>query len=99
MDRPPIKYVENASGRNLAYWTYGEGPDLDWVPNFPVIWNTYGLFEPMARWLRRLASIGRLTSFDVSGTGGSDPIEPNRLPTMEQWMDEVRVVMDAEGID
>jgi class 3 adenylate cyclase len=100
MSRPPIKYVENAAGLNVAYWTHGEGPpEILWVPNFTGNCDVLWMHEPMARYLRKLSSIGRLTSFDSSGTGGSDPIEPDKLPTMEQWMDDVRAVMDAEKID
>lgn len=100
MTRPPIKYVQNSTGQHLAYWTFGEGsPDIVWVPNFVGHTDAYWMHEPMAQFLRRVASIGRLTTFDRAGTGGSDPIEPDELPTMEQWMDDVRAVMDAEGIE
>lgn len=100
MSRPPIKYVKNAAGLNVAYWTFGEGPpDILWVPNFTGNCDVLWMHEPLARYLRKLSSIGRLTAFDSSGTGGSDPIEPDKLPTIEQWMDDVRAVMDAEKID
>jgi class 3 adenylate cyclase len=42
--------------------------------------------------------LGRLVQFDQPGTGASDPVPLTALPTMEQWMDDVRVVMDAEGV-
>ncbi len=49
--------------------------------------------EPsFARFLERLASFGRLISFDQRGTGISDPVA--ELPSLEQWMDDVRIVMD-----
>ncbi|MCA1840943.1 MAG: alpha/beta fold hydrolase [Actinomycetota bacterium] len=100
MSRPPIKYAKNAAGLNIAYWTLGDGPpDLVYVPNFVTNVDLLWLFEPVARILRRLASVGRLTEFDTSGTGVSDSIPVDELPTMEQWMDDVRVVMDAEGIE
>lgn len=93
-------YAINSAGLHVAYWTVGDGPpDIVWVPNFVGSGDAFWLWEPMARYFRRLASMGRLTHFDCSGTGGSDPIEPGRIPTMEQWMDDIRVVLDAVGIE
>ena len=48
-----------------------------------------------ARLLGRLASFSRLILFDKRGTGLSDPVPLDRLPTLEQRMDDVRAVMDA----
>jgi pimeloyl-ACP methyl ester carboxylesterase len=49
------------------------------------------------RFLRRFASYGRLIFFDMRGVGLSDPVED--LPPLEEWMDDVRTVMDAVGSD
>jgi len=52
--------------------------------------------EPsFARFLKRLSSFSRLILFDKRGTGLSDRL--TELPTLEQWMDDVRAVMDAVG--
>lgn len=100
MKRPPIKYAKNLAGRNVAYWTFGEGPpDILWMSNFSGVNDGTWMWEPTARFLRGMSSIARTTHFDCSGTGGSDPIEGNRIPTLEDWMDEARIVMDAEGIE
>jgi class 3 adenylate cyclase len=50
-----------------------------------------------ARFLTRLASFSRLITFDKRGTGLSDPVPLDRLPTLEVRMDDVRAVMDAVG--
>src|SRR5207245_3155772 len=50
-----------------------------------------------ARFLERLASLGRLILFDKRGTGLSDRVPVNKLPTLEERMDDVRAVMDAAG--
>ena len=50
-----------------------------------------------AYYLRRLASFTRLISFDKRGIGLSDPVPLERLPLLEEWMDDVRTVMDAAG--
>ena len=47
------------------------------------------------RFLRRFDSYGRLIFFDMRGIGLSDPVE--NLPPLEEWMDDVRTVMDAVG--
>ena len=49
----------------------------------------------MARFLRRLASFSRLILFDKRGTGMSDPVPLDQMPTLEERMDDVRAVMDA----
>jgi class 3 adenylate cyclase len=54
--------------------------------------------EPsFARLLHRLATFSRLLCFDKRGSGVSDPVPLALLPTLEQWMDDVRTVMDAAG--
>ncbi|MGH2451662.1 MAG: alpha/beta fold hydrolase [Candidatus Limnocylindria bacterium] len=76
----------------------GSGPiDLvfvmGWVSNIDQFWT-----EPsFARFLRRLASFSRLIVFDKRGTGLSDRVPVEQLPTLEERMDDVRAVMDAAG--
>jgi len=76
----------------------GSGPvDLvfvmGWVSHLEYFWN-----EPsFARFLTRLSSMARLILFDKRGTGLSDPVPVNELPTLEQRMEDVRAVMDAAG--
>src|SRR5262249_41614360 len=62
-----------------------------WTSNIDAMWE-----EPsFARYLQRLATFSRLLCFDKRGTGVSDPVPLPALPTMEQWMDDVRIVMEA----
>ena len=83
---------------NIAYQVIGDAPlDLvfvmGWVSHLEYFWR-----EPnFARFLRRLASFARLILFDKRGTGLSDRVPINELPTLEQRMDDVRAVMDAVG--
>jgi DNA-binding SARP family transcriptional activator/pimeloyl-ACP methyl ester carboxylesterase len=94
---PTTRYVRSGDV-NLAYQVIGDGPpDLvlvpGWVSNVECFWE-----EPrVARFLRRLASIGRLILFDKRGTGLSDRVPPHALPTLEERMTDVRAVMDAVG--
>jgi class 3 adenylate cyclase len=64
-----------------------------WISNIELAWE-----EPhLRRFLDRLASFSRLILFDKRGTGLSDRVSLNDLPTLEQRMDDVRAVMDAAG--
>jgi pimeloyl-ACP methyl ester carboxylesterase len=83
---------------NIAYQVVGDGPlDLvyvpGWVSNIEAMWE-----EPaMATFLSRLASFSRLILFDKRGTGLSDRVPNDQLPSLEQRMDDVRAVLDAAG--
>jgi class 3 adenylate cyclase len=95
--RPETHYVR-AGEVHLAYQIVGEGPvDLVYVPEF---WNSIEAQweEPsFDRFLRRLGSFSRLICFDQRGTGLSDPVALSEVATLEQWVDDVRTVMDASG--
>jgi len=47
----------------------------------------------MARFLDRLASFSRLILLDKRGTGLSDPVPLDRLPTLEERRGDVRAVL------
>jgi class 3 adenylate cyclase len=53
----------------------------------------------MAHFLERLASFSRLILFDKRGTGLSDHVSNDKLPTLEERMDDVRAVLEAVGSD
>ncbi|HSL25843.1 MAG TPA: adenylate/guanylate cyclase domain-containing protein [Acidimicrobiia bacterium] len=85
---------------HIAYQVVGnEQRDLvyvpGWVSNVEVMWEDPGL----ARFLNRLVSFARLIVFDKRGTGLSDPVETDALPSLEVRMDDLRAVMDAAGSD
>jgi class 3 adenylate cyclase len=94
----PKTHYAKSGDVNVAYQVVGEGPfDLvyvpGWISNIELMWE-----EPAhAHLLRRLSSFSRLILFDKRGTGLSDPVPLDRLPTLEQRMDDVRVVMEAAG--
>lgn len=98
LDRPPETMYARSGDVNIAYQVIGEAPiDLvfvmGWVSHLEYFWR-----EPtFARFLLRLASFSRLILFDKRGTGLSDRVPLNELPTLEQRMDDVRAVMDAVG--
>ena len=94
---PETRYARSGDV-NIAYQVVGEGPfDLvygpAWVSNIEMMWEE----SYYADFLARLASFSRLIVFDKRGTGLSDRVPNDRLPTLEQRMDDVRAVMDAAG--
>ena len=48
-------------------------------------------------WVEAMTSLGRLIFFDQPGTGASDPVIPDALPTLEQWADSITAVLDDLG--
>src|SRR6059058_1521952 len=96
---PETRYAKSGQV-NVAYQIVGEGPfDLvyvpGWISNVELNWD-----EPShAHVLERLARFSRLILFDKRGTGLSDPVPLDRLPPLEDRMDDVRAVLDAVGYE
>src|SRR5258705_4636313 len=44
-----------------------------------------------------MTSLGRIIFLDQPGTGASDPVTPDALPTLEQWADSITAVLDDLG--
>jgi pimeloyl-ACP methyl ester carboxylesterase len=94
---PETRYARSED-LHIAYQVVGQGSsDLVLVPPFVSHVELYWEEPLVARFLTRLASFSRLILFDKRGTGLSDRVPPDRLPTLEQRMDDVRAVMDAAG--
>ncbi|HET9674533.1 MAG TPA: adenylate/guanylate cyclase domain-containing protein [Gaiellaceae bacterium] len=94
---PETRYAKKGDA-HIAYQVVGEGPlDLvlvsTWFSHLEARWDSPGF----AHYLRRLSSFSRLISFDKYGIGLSDPVPSRTLPPLEDWMDDVRAVMDAAG--
>ena len=99
MASPQTRYAK-AGDVHVAYQVVGEGPpDLvlvsTWFSHVEARWD----FPGFAYYLRRLASFSRVISFDKRGIGLSDPVQVDRLPFLEEWMSDVRAVMDAAGVE
>ena len=97
IDVPEVRYTRSGDV-NIAYQIVGSG-EIDlvfvmgWVSHLDWFWK-----EPsFAKFLMRLASFARLILFDKRGTGLSDRVPYDQLPSLEQRMDDVRAVMDAAG--
>lgn len=95
--RPETRYARNGDV-NIAYQVVGDGPVdivfvMGWISHLEYFWKHH-LF---ASFLEQLASFSRLILFDKRGTGLSDRVPNDRLPTLEQRMEDVHAVMDAVG--
>jgi pimeloyl-ACP methyl ester carboxylesterase len=95
---PPETRYAKSGDVNIAYQVVGEGPlDLvlvhGWVQSFDASWE----IEPIRRFYERLASFSRLILFDKRGTGLSDRVPVDDLPTLETRMDDMRAVLDVVG--
>ena len=99
LSEPETRYVKSRDA-HIAYQVVGDGPtDLiivrGYISHVEVAWESPAL----ASFYLRLASFCRLILFDKRGTGLSDRVPEDRLPTLEQRMDDVRAVMEAVGSD
>lgn len=98
--RQPRTRYARSGGYSIAYQVVGEGSgddDVVFVPGFVSNAELHWELPAMAGFLERLAQGRRLIVFDKRGTGLSDRVPPDRLPTLEERMDDVRAVMDAAG--
>lgn len=92
-----VKYARSGD-IDIAYQTFeGEGRDIVFVPGFishlDLMWD----MPPFAAIHRQLTSAGRLTAFDKRGTGLSG--RTLGFGSLAERMDDIRVVMDAAGIE
>jgi class 3 adenylate cyclase len=82
----------------VAYRTSREGPrDIVFVPNWFTNCEAFPELPSLQGWVEAMTSLGRLIFFDHPGTGVSDLVTPDALPTLEQWSDSITAVLDALG--
>jgi class 3 adenylate cyclase/alpha-beta hydrolase superfamily lysophospholipase len=97
MSRPDTRYVA-VGDADVAYQVLGEGPsDL-------LFFNGLGNHVEMAwenpdiaDFLNRLASLRRLILLDRRGTGASDGVPRNAIPTWEEWTEDIESVLNEVG--
>jgi pimeloyl-ACP methyl ester carboxylesterase len=93
---PETRYAKSGDLR-IGYQVVGDGPrDVlidQWFSNVDAQWD----FAPLARFLHGLSAFSRVIVFDKRGTGVSDPVALSQMPGLEEWMDDLRAVLDAVG--
>ncbi len=91
------RYARNGDLR-VAYRASREDPrDIVFVPNWFTCCEVLPELPSVQGWVEAMTSLGRLIFFDQPGTGASDPVTPNALPTLEQWADSIAAVLDDLG--
>ena len=80
----------------IAYQIIGDRPlDLVFltgrISNVDMRWED----PASARFLEGLASFSRVITFDRRGVGASDRLPASRVPTWEEWAEDLKVVLDA----
>jgi class 3 adenylate cyclase len=97
--RPETRYAKTPAG-HVAFQVFGEG-DIDvlvltsWLSNVDVMWD-----DPRtAAYFERLGRFARVIMFDKRGTGVSDPVPLDRLPLIEEWIDDALAVLDEAGFE
>lgn len=94
----PDTWYARVDAEQVAYQIVGDGP-----PDLVISAGTYGSIDldwddPMvASMYRRMAAFSRVIRFDRRGSGASDPLPLDALPSWESYIDEVVAVMDAAG--
>jgi pimeloyl-ACP methyl ester carboxylesterase/AraC-like DNA-binding protein len=93
-----IQYTRSTNVR-IAYQKLGTGTQViilvnGWVSNLEEVW----LLPGVAEWLSDLASFSQLILFDKRGVGLSDRVPEEELPGVDERMDDLRAIMDQEGI-
>jgi pimeloyl-ACP methyl ester carboxylesterase len=95
---PQTRYALRPDGVNIGYQVLGSGTaslvwSWGWISHLDLQWTDPAL----ARMFERIAEFCRLVVYDKAGTGVSDPIM--HVPTLEERVEDLRIVMDAVGIE
>jgi class 3 adenylate cyclase/pimeloyl-ACP methyl ester carboxylesterase len=97
VEGPETRYVA-VGNTDVAYQVLGAGP-LDLLYCFGVGSHIEWCWEipSIAEFFFRLSFFSRLIVFDRRGTGASDGVPHNAIPTWEQWAEDMGAVLDAAG--
>jgi len=88
------RYALNGDLR-VAYRASPPGErDIVFVPNWFTCCELVPENPSIRGWAEAMLSLGRLIFFDQPGTGASDPVPSDAMPTLEQWADSVTAVLD-----
>jgi pimeloyl-ACP methyl ester carboxylesterase len=96
---PETRYAKTSDGVHIAYASLGHGVDLIFIPGFVSNVELFWEDPEGTRFFGRLGRFARVTVLDKRGTGLSDPVPNDDLPSIEVRMDDIRAVMDAIGAE
>ena len=97
MEAPETRYVA-VGDADVAYQVVGEGR-LDLLFCYGLGSHVEHCWEvpAIAGFLNSLTAFSRLILFDRRGTGASDAVPRNAMPTWEEWTEDIVAVLDAVG--
>ena len=96
--RPPKTRYVTLGDADVAYQVFGDGP-IDLVTFFGLGSHLELIWELAAPFFAKLASFSRLVLFDRRGTGVSDSVRLNAIPTWEEATEDLQAVLDVVGIE
>jgi class 3 adenylate cyclase/pimeloyl-ACP methyl ester carboxylesterase len=96
---PETRYAVRGDA-HIAFQVVGDGPTdvvlvSTWFSHVEARWDIPGF----AHFLDRLTAFARVVSFDKLGVGLSDPLPLGVVRPLEEWADEIAVVLDAAGLE
>lgn len=95
-ETPDTCYARTTEGAYLAYQILGNGPmDLVFPLNGGVLIDLMWEDPSISSFMRRLASFSRVITFDPRGFGSSGHLDPQNVPAVQTWMDDIGTVMAA----
>jgi class 3 adenylate cyclase len=81
---------------HVAYRASPKGErDIVFVPNWFTCCELLPELPSVRGFAEAMTTLGRLIFLDQPGTGASDSIITDALPTLEQWTDSITAVLDA----
>jgi class 3 adenylate cyclase/pimeloyl-ACP methyl ester carboxylesterase len=88
-----------SGGLRVAYRTSPKAErDIVLVPTWFTNCEVVPDLPSVQGWIEAMTAVGRLILVDQPGTGASDPIAPDAMPTLEQWADTITAVLDELDI-
>jgi pimeloyl-ACP methyl ester carboxylesterase/class 3 adenylate cyclase len=94
-DEIDVRYARSGDAR-IAYAVRGTGShELVYVP----AWFSNQDLEADETVFSPLLSFSRFVTYDERGSGLSDPVTVDALPTLEGWADDLHAVIGAAGVD
>src|SRR5271169_3849499 len=93
------RYAIAEDGFHIGYQVWGQGEPVHvFLPELISV-DSLGQHPAHIRLVRFIGSLSRCVVFDPRGLGVSDPVAPDRVGVLDDWMRDVVAVLDAVGAE
>jgi class 3 adenylate cyclase/pimeloyl-ACP methyl ester carboxylesterase len=93
------RYAITEDGFHIGYKVLGQGEPVHvLLPNLISV-DSFGQHPAHIRFARFFGSLSRCVVFDPRGLGVSDPVAPDRVGVLDDWVRDVVAVLDAVGAE